>query len=130
MGRARLLLALAALLLLVGAGAAAYVAFREPSGGPGTRALLVEGPSGVLFDGPVHAETGTAFGVLRASGLAIETAEYPMGTYVVAIGGHRASGPAGWVYEVLRDGAWLAGDRSAADFAVHPGETVRWRWTS
>jgi hypothetical protein len=131
MRHARLLLALA-LLAAVGAGAAALVAWSAPEEATGSSyAVLVAGPTGPLFDGAVHVGNATALSALRATGLDVRTREYPgMGTYVEAIAGQAAHGAQGWVYEVLRAGAWESGDRSAAYFPLHDGDALRWSWTS
>lgn len=126
----RLLLA-AALLVLVGAGAAALAALqRDAPGASGEFPVEVVGPGGALHAGPVRLANATALDALLATGLRVETAEYPgMGAYVVAVEGHRAAGASGWVFEVMRGGEWRSGDRSAARFALEPGDAVKWSWT-
>lgn len=126
-------LGLLAMLLLV---SAALATWWGPAAGPGgAYDVTIEGPDGILFAGTVAVDEATALSVLEAAageaGLALETETYPgMGTYVRAVGEHRAHGPDGWVYEVRRDGAWTLGDRSAARYALEEGDAVRWRWTS
>lgn len=132
----RLPAALLLLALLVGgAGALAY-RYTAGQGTAGGYDVQVVGPEGALFEGTVQvdARNATALGVLlaaaREAGLAVETEEYPgMGTYVRAVGGHRAAGASGWLYEVRQEGAWVHGDRSAAYAALAPGDAVRWTWT-
>lgn len=134
MAPARLLLSAALLaLLLGGAGALAWWG-QGAAGASDEYAVEVVGPEGDLLSARVRVENATALLALQAAareaGVAVETQEYPgMGTYVVAIGGHRAEGGAGWVYEVRRDGEWRFGDRSAARFPLEPGDQVRWRWS-
>ena len=133
MAPARLLLAAALLLALVG-GAAALAWWQQGGeGAPGAYEVVVLGPDGPLYHGHATVEDATALGALRAAareaGLDVETEEYPgMGTYVRAVGPHRADGPSGWVYEVRHDGVWTYGDRSAAYAPLQPGDAVRWRW--
>lgn len=127
-----------AILILLGlvAGGAALAAWAHagPAAQAGTFAVEVLGPPGRLYQGNVTVADATALSVLRAAceraGLAIETEEYPgMGTYVRAIGGYRASGSSGWVYEVQRDGTWASGDRSAASYHLRVGDALQWAWT-
>jgi hypothetical protein len=127
----RLAVALLLLAALTG-GAAAVVAWTQAGpGATGAFAVQVVGPGDAsLFDGAVSVAEATALSALRATGLPLETREYPgMGTYVVAVSGIRASGASGWVYEVERDGATVSGDRTAAAFPLHKGDALRWHWT-
>src|SRR5438552_18370944 len=126
MGLVRLSLALA-LLVALGAGAFGVAEWERAAPGPTGETVVdvtIVGPANAtLFSGTLLVADATALTALRAAcepaGLAIETQEYPgMGTYVRAIGGYRAHGAAGWLYEV-RSGAgsdWATGDRSAADY--------------
>src|SRR5690349_15375208 len=103
----RLLLALALLgALLAGGAAVATWAHLGPPGPAGAFAVTVTGPrAAALYNGTVVVQSATALSALQATGLPLETREYPgMGTYVVAISGYRASGASGWVYAVARDG--------------------------
>lgn len=135
MGLARLTLAIG-LLLVAGAGAVAVAAWHGPGPAPQTGSFDVgiTGPANAsLFRGVVQVENATALSALRVAcekaGLALEVESYPgMGEYVRAIGGHRASGASGWIYEVSRGGATVSGDRSAAAFALHKGDALQWRW--
>lgn len=137
MASPRLLAALLLLALLAGgAGALAY-RYTAGQGAPGGYEVVIQGPEGPLYAGTVQVEAAdaTALGALqaaaRAAGLAVETEEYPgMGTYVRSVGGHRAAGASGWLYEVRHDGRWSHGDRSAAHFPLAPGDAVRWTWTA
>ncbi|MFA5861924.1 MAG: DUF4430 domain-containing protein [Candidatus Thermoplasmatota archaeon] len=129
--------ALAILLLVsLAAGGVALAAWSHagPLSTAGTFAVEIVGPSGQLYQGNVTVADATALSALRAAckhaGLALETEEYPgMGAYVRAIGGHRASGASGWVYEVHRNGTWLSADRSAGSYPLHAGDALRWSWT-
>lgn len=128
-----------ALLLLasLAAGGAALASWSHlaPAGvGEARYQVSVVGPTGALLHDNVTVSGATALTVLRAAceraSLTVETEEFPgMGTYVRAIGGYRASGAAGWVFEVERDGTWVSGDRSAAQYPLHAGEQLRWSWT-
>lgn len=119
------------LLAVVAAGAVAVAALQDRApGAGGAFDVEVIGPQGALFAGPVRVDAATALLALQATGLELETRTYPgMGTYVVSVAGHEASGPSGWVYEVLRGGAWSSGDRSAERYALEPGDALRWSWT-
>lgn len=135
MASARLLVAVSLLaLLLGGAGALAWWSHASTPGESGSYEVEIVGPDGILFSGAVAVENATALSALQAAaaraGLAVQLEEYPgMGTYVRAIGPHRASGPTGWVYEVREPSGWTYGDRSAADRPLTAGEAVRWSWT-
>lgn len=131
MAFSRLALAFVLLGVVAGGATAALVKWRaSEEGASGAFSVEVAGPEGALFSGTVRVEDATALSVLLATGLSVETTDYPgMGTYVDAIEGHRASGASGWVFEVLREGAWRSGDRSAARYALEPGDAVRWSWT-
>lgn len=130
-------LVVAALLLVtsVAAAGAAYVTMRSADeGASGTYGIDIVGPHGSLFSGELQVENATALSVLLAAaergGFEVELEEFPgMGAYVRAIGGHRAEGASGWVYEVWRDGAWASGDRSAAWHPLREGDALRWKWT-
>lgn len=115
----------------MGAGAAALAAWRLPGvGASGAFEVEVIGPGGPLFAGTLRVENATALAALLATGLPVVTEDYPgMGAYVRAVAGHEAAGAEGWVYEVLRGGAWRSGDRSADAFPLEPGDAVRWSWT-
>lgn len=134
MGSLRLVVALALLVSGAAAAGAAYVALHEPPGAPGAHDVRVVGPGGAaLLERRVHVEAATALSVLqeaaRASDVAVETLEYPgMGTYVQAIGGHAATGASGWIYEIVRGGETIPGDRSAALRPLEAGDAVVWRW--
>ncbi len=136
MRSAKLAASLLLLALLVGgAGALAWWGARMEEGAPGVHEVIVEGPDGLLHAGPVHVADPTALGALlaaaEAAGLEVDREDYAgMGTYVRAVGGHRAHGATGWIYDVRRDGEWIHGDRSAELFALREGDAVRWRWTS
>jgi hypothetical protein len=134
MGIPRLAVAVA-LLVLVSAGALAVAAWERAA--PPSSALdvhvTVVGPSNVTwFDADVRVANATALSALRATGLPLQTEEYPgMGTYVRGVGNATARGASGWVYEVSRAGApgsWTQGDRSAALYPLRPGDALRWRW--
>lgn len=122
-------------LLVGGAGALAWWGTRATEGAPGFHEVFIEGPDGPLYAGTVHVADPTALGALLAAaaeaGLEVERDDYGgMGTYIRSVGGHRAHGATGWVYEIRRDGEWIHGDRSAEYYALHEGDAVRWRWTS
>lgn len=126
----RLLVAIGLVVALVAGGAALASWGWAGRGATGEFRVEVVGPSGPLFNGTIHADNATAFSALQATGLTLTTDDYPgMGTYVRAVAGIEATGATGWVYEVLRDGAWLSGDRSSAKFALEPGDALRWSWT-
>lgn len=134
--RATPLLSVVALVVALGAaGALATWGMQRETGDADRYPVQVVGPSGiVVLDTTVHVEAATVLLVLRsaaeAEGVPLELVEYPgMGTYVRAIGGHRAAAATGWIYEVQRDGAWISGDQSAAYFALHNGDATRWTWT-
>lgn len=136
MGRARLLLSAALLTLLLGAaGALAFWSASHKAGESGAFSVTIVGPgNATLFEGVVRVENATALSALQAAaregGLDVATQNYPgMGVYVRAIGGHAAQGPNGWIYEISRGGAWVSGDRSAADYPLQAGDALRWRWT-
>lgn len=127
-------LLLAAALLLVG-GVAAYGVLQPRLGETAEYDVVAVGPEGILFEERVHAPEATALSALQvaatAQGLALTLEEYPgMGTYVRAIGEHRATGANGWIYEVLREGEWTSGDRSAERFALEKDDALRWSWTT
>lgn len=130
----RLAGSLAALAATLGA-AAALAAWGAPGvGATGSFDLEVLGPQGALLSERVEAADATALSLLQvacaARGIEIELERYPgMGAYVRAIGGHRAEGASGWVYEVQRGGVWVNGDRSAEDFPLQKGDALRWSWT-
>lgn len=135
MGSTRLVVAALLLAISVAAAGAAYVSLRggDP-GASGTYGIDVIGPDGALFSGEVVVENATALSVLLVAadraGFDVELEDYPgMGTYVRAIGGHRAHGATGWVYEIWRDGAWTSGERSAAWQPLEEGDALRWKWT-
>lgn len=101
--------------------------------------LRVIGPDGApLWPEASHvleAGNATALEPLLAgaadAGMVVETESYPgMGTYVRAIGEHRARGASGWLYEVERDGQVLRGDRAADAFGLAAGDTLVWRWSA
>jgi len=122
-------------LVLGGAGAlAAWGAQRAP-GESATYRVEVLGPEGALADVEVDVPEATALSALLAAaereGLPVELSQYPgMGAYVRSIGGHEARGASGWVYEVLREGVWTSGDRSAERFPLQKGDALRWSWTA
>lgn len=129
---------LSVILLLVALGGTGAVAAwgisQQRAGEAGAYEVEAIGPEGRLFLELVEVEDATALSVLQAAagarGLALELEEYPgMGTYVRAVGPHRAEGASGWVYEVVREGATTNGDRSASFFALQKGDAVRWSWT-
>lgn len=122
------------LALVGGAGALAWYGALSPPGDTAAYRVVVVGPEGELLNATAQVENATALSALQVAagdaGLALVLEEYPgMGTYVRAIGGHRATGASGWVYHVLGDATWVAGDRSAASYPLQAGETVRWSWT-
>lgn len=135
MASTRLLVALSLLgALLGGAGALAWWSQSAVQGDSAAFAVEIVGPDGVLFEGTVQVENATALSALQAAaaraGLELTLEEYPgMGTYVRAIGPHRAAGPTGWVYEVREESGWVSGDRSAAHRPLRAGEALRWSWT-
>lgn len=127
-------LILAGALLLVG-GVAAYGILQPRLGETAEYEVVVEGPEGILFHERVHVPAATALTALQAAasaqGFTLTLEEYPgMGTYVRAIGEHHATGATGWIYEVLRDGGWTSGDRSAERFALEKDDALRWSWTT
>lgn len=120
--------------LLAGAGALAWWSQASGPGDTDRYAVEIVGPGGALFEGTVSVENATALSALQAAareaGLEVDLEEYPgMGTYVRAVGPHRAGGPSGWVYQVRVEGEWVSGDRSAADRPLRSGEALRWSWT-
>lgn len=119
---------------LVVAGAGALAAWSATgTGDSGAFRVTVVGPEGALFDDVVWVEEATAFTALAATGLPLETYEYPgMGTYVVAIGDHRAAGASGWLFKVQSSGedAWVLGDRSSAHVPLGAGDALRWEWSA
>lgn len=118
-------------LALAGAGAVAWWSAQRAGGDSGDYPLVVAAGTRELFNGSVEAPNATALSALLASGLDVGLERYPgMGSYVVAIEGERADAAGGWVYEVLRDGAWLSGDRSADSFALQKGDALRWSWAA
>lgn len=133
MASVRLVASLVVLLVALG-GAAALAAWAIPeAGAAGAYPVEVVGPGGRLFQENVTVEGATVLLALEAAcakrGVNVEMERFPgMGTYVRAIDGHRADGATGWVYEVLRGGAWTNGDRSAEFFALQRGDAVRWSW--
>lgn len=134
MPSARLLLSAALLVALVGAAGALAWWSGAGEGESGSYPVSIIGPEGTLFEGIVRVENATALSALQAAaasaGLGIEMETYPgMGVYVRAIGGIRAEGPSGWVYEVREGDAWVSGDRSAAHRPLREGEALRWSWT-
>jgi len=131
MARARLLAAAAILALLVGAaGALAWWSAAVPRAGEATVRLEVVGPDGPLFNGTVRLANATAYTALLAANLTLQVDEYPgMGIYVRAIGPYAAHGASGWIFAVDRGAGWVEGDRSAARFALHDGDALRWSWT-
>lgn len=137
MGSARLALALA-VLAVVSAGAVALAAWDRGASSTGASDVFdvrIVGPANAtLFSGLVQVENATALSALRAAcekgNVSLEVETFPgMGAYVRSIGGHRGHGGAGWIYEVTRpEGSTVSGDRTAASFALHKGEALRWRW--
>lgn len=126
--------ALVLLLALGGAGALAAWGWQRAEGASATFHVEALGPEGVVLSENVTVEDATVLRALEIAagraGLALDVVRYPgMGAYVRAIGPWEAGGPAGWVYEVHRDGAWRSGDRSAELFALEKGDAVRWSWT-
>lgn len=118
-------------LALASAGALAWWGGQRGAGGEGGYPLVVLAGTGELFNATVEVEDATALSVLLASGLDVRTEAYAgMGTYVRAIEGQEARGASGWVYEVLREDAWLSGDRSADAFALQKGDALRWSWAA
>lgn len=131
--RLNLVLLVAALALAGGVAAWGYAQPR--AGESATYDVSALGPSGPLLEERVDVADATALSALQAAatraGFALDLEEYPgMGTYVRAVGGHRASGASGWVYEVLRGGTWTSGDRSAAVYPLQKGDALRWSWTA
>lgn len=127
--------ALILLLVLGGAGALAAWSWQRTEGATGVYRVEALGPEGAVLAEDVAVENATVLRVLEAAaaraGLALDVERYPgMGAYVRAIGPWEAGGPAGWVYEVHRDGAWVSGDRSAERFGLQKGDAVRWSWTA
>lgn len=128
-------LLLLALALAALGGVAAWSAQQARAGDSSSYDVTVVGPGGtLLLEARVRVPDATALAALevaaREAGIAIEREEYPgMGTYVRAIGGHRAEGATGWVYLIHREGEWLSGDRSAASYPLQKGDAVRWSWT-
>jgi len=127
MARARLVLAAALLALLVGAaGALAWWSAATPRAGEATVRVEVVGPDGPLYNGTVTLANATAYAALVATHLPLQVDDYPgMGVYVRAIGPYAAHGASGWIFFVNGAG----GDRSAARYALHDGDTLRWTWT-
>lgn len=128
------------LVLLVGAllltgGVAAWGLQQQRVGDTAEYDVSAHGPDNeVLFDERVHVPGATALSALQVAasrhGLVLALEEYPgIGTYVRAIGDHRAGGASGWVYEVLREDTWISGDRSADRYALQKDDAVRWSWT-
>lgn len=121
---------------LLGTGAVvAWGLSQQHEGEDGRYEVEALGPDGRLFLETVALEDATALSALQAAaaaqGIALALEEYPgMGTYVRGIGGHRAEGASGWIYEVQRDGSWIGGDRSAAFFGLQKGDALRWSWTA
>lgn len=116
-----------------GAGALAAWGMQRVPGETDAYRVEAIGPSNILINETVHVEAATVLTSLQAaaaqSGLELDLVEYAgMGTYVRAIGGIRAEGATGWIYEVQREGAWENGDRSAAFYALQKGDAVRWSW--
>lgn len=127
--------ALVLVLALGGAGALAAWGWQRDAGETATYRVEALGPEGVVLAENVTVSNATVLRALDAAaaraGLTLDLVRYPgMGTYVRAIGPWEAGGPAGWVYEVHRDGAWRSGDRSAELFALQKGDAVRWSWTA
>lgn len=127
--------ALVLLLVLGGAGALAAWGWQRAEGATATYRVEALGPEGPILAEEVVVENATVLRALEAAaaraGFALDVERYPgMGAYVRAIGPWEAGGPAGWVYEVHRDGAWVSGDRSAERFALQKGDAVRWSWTA
>lgn len=135
MAQTRLLAAAGILaVLLVATGALAWWSLATTRTETAAVHVVIVGPTGALFDGVVRVENATAYAALRAAAeagnLSLDVEDYPgMGLYVRAVGGFAAKGPAGWIYEVDRGEGWVSGDRSAARYALHEGEALRWSWT-
>lgn len=134
MASLRLALSILALVGAVGGAAALAVWALPATGATDAYPVLVLGPEGPLLDVTVTVESATVLLALEQAcaerAIDLEVERFPgMGTYVRAIAGHRADGADGWIYEVLRDGAWINGDRSAEYFALEGGDAVRWSWT-
>lgn len=133
MGAPRTLTAVVLVALMLAGGVAAWEWTRPKAGDSGAFHVEVTGPDSSLFNGSLDVENATALALLQAAGakahFEVLTREYPgMGTYVYSIGGFTARDASGWVYEVRKNGKWIAGDRSAAYYPVHEGEDLRWRW--
>ncbi|MHB8587006.1 MAG: hypothetical protein ACYDDF_14345 [Thermoplasmatota archaeon] len=135
-GVARLYVAGALALVTLGSvGTVAYLESR-PLAPTAARAyeVTIVARNETIWNGTLRLSNATALsGLLAACGRArcnVTTVEYPgLGTYVSAIGPYRASGPSGWLYEVLVAGRWSLGDRSAARFPLGNAMALRWRWT-
>lgn len=122
-------------LALGGAGALAAWGLQRAPGESAAYRVEAIGPDSALLNETAMVDEATVLTALQAAaqsrGVALELVDYAgMGTYVRAIGGVRATGATGWIYEVWRDGAWENGDRSAALFPLQKGDAVRWSWTS
>ncbi len=132
----RLVIASLVFATLVASSIALAAVMRPEAGGTGAFPIAIVAPDGsTLFEGVVTVENATALSVLqaaaRAGGFALELEDFGgMGTYVRAIGPHRAEGASGWVYEIRGpDDTWTSGDRSAAFKPISQGGEVRWSWT-
>lgn len=131
------------LVALLGAGTAALLGSVDETadgGAGGAYPARITGPDGDLWNGTVELVAGaaTAHDALLAAGLAVDVEEHagyrPCGTYVTAVGGHaEGGGPGGrggWVYEVLRDGAWQRPTVGACAFPLQSGDAVWWRYVA
>lgn len=138
-GRFRLVVALAAVLVL--AGAFWWTTALAPRGASevGDFVVFVVGPEGeVVAQGPVTSRA-TPLDALQAlasdRGFLVEVEEQPWigggctSAYVVAIAGHRETATGGWNYYTRQPGGnWTWGPVGATCHVLLPGEQVEWCW--
>lgn len=118
---------------LLGLAFIAMMQFALPDAAPvpamATASLRVDGPDGVIWDGTVQAQPGSAFHALldgaERGGFVVEWSRSLGSVYVSSIAGHGDAGGGGWCVQV--NGA--DSPRSVDRFPVQDGQHVRWYWT-
>lgn len=96
--------------------------------------VVIDGPDGLIWNGTVTADPGTAFGALVAAadegGFMVGWRGQGKSLYVYEIAGHDESG-GGWCVQTNnRSGSgWQDSSRSAALRSIADGWGVRWYWT-